>query len=290
MDYIFKSKGQYMLETIADELKKAAADFYNVTKIKIVLYDDERRVIYSYPASMCEFCKAVRQNAEFAAQCIECDNAGFDICDKTGKPYVYRCHMRLTEAIAPITESGVIIGYMMLGQVLIDEDVDEVKNNLLNLSQKYCFDVGELTEKMNGLNVMKLEAVNSAVNIMTMCACYLFVNKIVRRKQDIASYELKNFIDSHLSEELSIERLCRKFYISKSKLYSVARKSLGMGVSDYILTKRLEYARTLLRETSKPIFEISEQVGFKDSNYFIRIFKKHIGQTPQKYRRDCSYI
>lgn len=287
LDYIVVAERKVnMLETVADELRKAAADFYEVTKIKIVLYDDERRVIYSYPSTMCDFCKAVRQNEKLAEKCLECDNAGFDICDKTAKPYVYLCHMYLAEAIAPIIESGVIIGYMMLGQVLTDGDVDKVKNNLVNLSKKYCFDTEELLKDVDKLNVVKLSTINSAVNIMTMCACYLYVNRIIRKKQDVVSYELKKFIDSHLFEELSVESICRKFYISKSKLYTVAKSSLGMGVSDYIRIKRLEEAERLLHNTTQSVSEIAEHVGFKDSNYFIRIFKKYVGCTPLKYRKD----
>lgn len=194
--------------------------------------------------------------------------------------------MYLAEAIAPIIESGVIIGYMMLGQVLTDGDVDKVKNNLINLSKKYCFDTEELLKDVYKLNVVKLSTINSAVNIMTMCACYLYVNRIIRKKQDVVSYELKKFIDSHLFEELSVESICRKFYISKSKLYTVAKSSLGMGVSDYIRIKRLEEAERLLHNTTQSVSEIAEHVGFKDSNYFIRIFKKYVGCTPIKYRKD----
>ena len=111
-----------MLDVMMDELKTATRDFYNLTGIKIVLYDKTRRYLYSYPESMCEFCKTVRTNATLKKRCLAFDNIGFDECERTHQPYIYQCHMGLLEAITPICEGDVIIGYMMMGQVLRDGD------------------------------------------------------------------------------------------------------------------------------------------------------------------------
>ena len=85
-----------------EDLQKVLKDFYNLTKFKIVLYNSDRQILYSYPEKMCKFCETVRTNKSLAKKCLNCDNNGFDICDQTRKPYIYECHMSITEAIAPI--------------------------------------------------------------------------------------------------------------------------------------------------------------------------------------------
>lgn len=274
-----------MLDVAINELEKIARDFYAVTHIKIVLYDDERRVLYSYPSNMCELCSAVRTNPTLVDKCFECDNIGFDMCDRTGKPYIYRCHMNLSEAIAPIIENGVTIGYMMLGQVLIDSDIEALENQINEICRKYDFKFNELSKKMRKLMVMGQSDIVSAVSIMSMCSCYLYVNKIIRNKSDILAYQLKDYIDNHFCEPLTIAQICRKFYISRSKLYTVSVNVFGMGVTDYIKIKRIEVAKKLLSHSEKSIYQISEEVGFSDHNYFIRFFKKNVGVTPNKYRK-----
>lgn len=274
-----------MLEIAMNELQKIAMDFYSIARIKIVLYDEERRILYSYPDKMCEFCSAIRTDSRLSEKCIECDNIGFDMCNKTGKPYVYRCHMNLAEAISPIIENGVTIGYLMLGQVLIDSDIDKVKNKIASVSEKYNFDFAELSNKMATLKVMNHSSIHSAVSIMSMCACYLYVNKIIRNKKDILYYQLMDYIDHHFTDDLSVEVICRKFYISKSKLYTISKDIFGMGITDYIRLKRIEFAKNQLSGSTKPVFQIAEQAGFSDTNYFIRIFKNQEGITPNKYRK-----
>lgn len=277
-----------MLEIAAKELKNMAKAFYDVAQIKIVLYDEYRNIIYSYPNDMCEFCKYIRNNHQLKNKCLNCDNVGLDICEKTGKPYIYRCHMGLTEAVAPIIENGVTIGYMMLGQVLIEKDINIVKKKIFEICEKYNLDFKELKEKTKDLRIMNNSSVNSAVNIMSMCSCYLYVNKIIQNKHDILSYQLKNYIDTHISEKISIDELCNKLFISRSKLYIISKEAFGTGITDYIRNKQFETAKTLLKETTIPISVIYERAGFTSANYFIRVFKKQFGITPKEYRKNAK--
>lgn len=274
-----------MLDIAMDDLKKAAMDFYAIANIKIVLYDEDRRILYSYPDGMCRFCEIIRSQPQLTKKCLECDNIGFDTCAKTRLPHIYRCHMNLTEAIAPISENGVIIGYMMLGQVLIDTDFDAVRERVLHISDKYELKTEELLREMSNLRLASDSSIRSAVSMMSMCACYLYVNKIIRNRSDILSYQLKDYIDSHLSDELSVSKICSHFYLSKSKLYNLSVKTLGIGISDYIRSKRIDEAKKRLTGSSKSISQIADEVGFKDSNYFIRVFKAREGITPNKYRQ-----
>lgn len=264
-----------------EDLKKVFEDFYNLTKFMIVLYDQDRKVLFSYPEKMCEFCQCVRSNHELYEKCIECDNRGFDICDATRKPYIYECHMSVIEAIAPIHSGEMNIGYLMFGQI-----ARKNKDKIRLSAQKACdlFGVGITEDMISKITTADQKYIESAVNMMTMCANYLYTNEIVKNNPNILAYQLKEYIKENLDQDLSIASVCKQFYISQSKLYKLAKSNLGIGISDYIRLCRIEKAKKLLLDTDMPITQIAETVGIYDTNYFIRAFKKHTGTTPLRFR------
>ena len=96
---------------------------------------------------------------------------------------------------------------------------------------------------------------------------------------------VKSYIENHLSESIEIEQLCNKFDVGRTKLYEIFRKEQKMGISKYILRRRLHKAKKLLKTTELSIAEIANNVGFSDYNYFSRIHKKQYGKSPKYYRR-----
>jgi len=264
-----------------EELKRVLEDFYAITKFKIVLYNADRQILATYPDHMCSFCHTVRTCDALAKKCISCDNVGFDFCDKSRMPYIYKCHMSVTEAVAPICSGNIIIGYLLFGQIL-DSDREKVYRAARAASEKYGL---IFTEKMfSEMTTADEPYIQAAVNMMSMCASYLYANEIIRHDQNIIVYQLKEYLNRHLSEPLSVETLCSQFYLSRSKLYLLSKAYFGVGISDYIRTVRLERAKTLLRDTEESVSQIAAKVGIPDPNYFIRIFRQFENITPLQYR------
>lgn len=263
------------------ELKDVLVDFHNLTKFKIVLYDADRNVLYSYPETMCDFCRRVRSHPDLAQKCIHCDNIGFDSCDETKSPHIYACHMSVTEAIAPIYSNEILVGYLMFGQIRKPEQ-ETIAPEVREAAQR-C---GATEEMLRQLPAADDDYIRSAVNMMSMCASYLCTKEIIRRNPNVLSYHLEQYIASHLDTELSVEELCKRFYISRAKLYRLSRQSFHMGISDYIRLQRLDQAKKLLSSTDLPVSHIASMVGIPDTNYFIRTFKQFQGSTPLQYRKN----
>lgn len=79
--------------------------------------------------------------------------------------------------------------------------------------------------------------------------------------------------------------LSRKFNISLGYLSTMIKKETGKTYSEYVMNKRLNLAKELLHDSSLSIHEIVERVGYKDYFHFNKLFKKHYGITPSKYRK-----
>ena len=75
-----------------------------------------------------------------------------------------------------------------------------------------------------------------------------------------------------ISRRRSVFRRCFKKYYAQSPM-------------NYVALYRLKYAQELLLKSSLSISEIAAECGFRDSSYFVKVFRKYLGQTPSEYRK-----
>lgn len=92
------------------------------------------------------------------------------------------------------------------------------------------------------------------------------------------------YIDRHLGEELSLERLERSFLINRFSLCRLFKEETGTTIYNHILNKRISLAKLLLAEQHS-VTEVCEEVGFGDYSNFIRTFRRITGSTPLQYQK-----
>ena len=97
--------------------------------------------------------------------------------------------------------------------------------------------------------------------------------------------EVKNYLDEHFSEKITLEMLEKKFFLNKFYLTRLFREQFGISVNHYLLQLRITQAKHLLRFTSLSIEEVGRRCGMNDANYFARMFKKVEGMAPREYRK-----
>ncbi len=97
--------------------------------------------------------------------------------------------------------------------------------------------------------------------------------------------EVRQYIDTHFAEAVTLEALARAFFVSKEYLSKVFKQEYGCNVTDYILQLRMEQAKAWLAEESIPIKTVAELSGYEDVGYFYRVFKKHFGIAPGEMRK-----
>lgn len=93
-----------------------------------------------------------------------------------------------------------------------------------------------------------------------------------------------DYIAEHLTEPITLEILANQFFITSKYISSVFHKNMGMTLREYIISKRVEYAKKLLSE-GKNVSEACELSGFGDYSNFIRTFTLISGISPGKYAR-----
>ncbi|MDD2534360.1 MAG: PocR ligand-binding domain-containing protein [Eubacteriales bacterium] len=265
-----------------EPLLQLLRDFHTLTGIRIVVFDDLFQEILTYPTHHCELCTLVRQIPAHLAECCQSDSHSFDECKQRGKLVIYRCHAGLIEATAPIKSNGVIIGYMMFGQ--ITDNRHQLIDSVIERLQVPADQVNAWQDAARKVKMKHLPQIQAAAKIAEACTFYVLQKELVSLKHDRLIDKINQYLDDNLSQELDIHALASLFHISRTKLYDITHKQLGLGVGELIRRKRLEKAKVLLAESPIKIITIAEMIGFKDYTYFSKVFKKEYHLTPSEYR------
>ncbi|MDA3734060.1 PocR ligand-binding domain-containing protein [Niameybacter massiliensis] len=116
------------------------------------------------------------------------------------------------------------------------------------------------------------------------------ISSYIEREQEKISVSkvLKPAIDyiyTHKNEHVSVKEMAELCHVSPSYFSRLFVKETGEKFSLYVSKLKIEWAKSILEETDIPISEMSEELGFNEPGYFIKIFKKYEGVTPHLYRK-----
>lgn len=128
------------------------------------------------------------------------------------------------------------------------------------------------------------EYMQAAMNLLLML---LLRGEKAREKPQMHSRisEVIAYIHSHYQEDLSLEKLAGRFYVSPYYLCREFKKYTNRTIVQYINVTRIMNAQRKFMETDKNITEISRETGFSNITHFNRVFKGVTGMTPSGYRR-----
>jgi len=145
--------------------------------------------------------------------------------------------------------------------------------DLVLLIEKHFVTPGNTSKLQAKVLFMQLieEIIISAKKQLYFCGC--------DRISDAVTY-----INTHYTGITSVSELADQFGMERRRFAYLFAQSTGMSPVQYITDIRLKIARDLLETTNDPVARIAEYVGYPDSLYFSRLFKKHIGMAPSAYR------
>lgn len=133
---------------------------------------------------------------------------------------------------------------------------------------KNIADLAMKTEQVFGVVADKIDSDSSPVSILVHGA--------------------KKLVEERMAEGITIRRIADLLEISTNYLQAVFKQETGVTLHQFIISARMEHAKKLLLTTSKPVYEISGEVGYRDKDYFARVFAASTGHTPQEYRKHFS--
>ncbi|MFC4776679.1 response regulator [Paenibacillus sp. GCM10023252] len=139
-----------------------------------------------------------------------------------------------------------------------------------------------LSPRFLSIRQLKEWAVRTATKLF-----YDLESNLVDHKSNVIP-RVKQYIHDHLAEDVTLQALADHIYLHPVYLSTIFKSETGENIRDYIIGQKMEKAAWLLKNSNDKIYQICSQIGYQNPPYFIKLFKKYYGQTPQEYRETSA--
>ena len=173
-----------------------------------------------------------------------------------------------------------------------DEFIEMIYKGLLSLLFSHIYQSGrEINDILGDREYVIEKTKEKDLNrqLKTLLEFYKKTIEFSKRFENTRSYKLVNGAKKYIKEnyhrqDLTVKDVSKSQYINETYMRSLFKKEAGMTVNEYLTKVRLDKTKEILKSTEYRLSDIAEMVGYNDSSYLSKIFKKNIGISPSKYR------
>ncbi len=142
-----------------------------------------------------------------------------------------------------------------------------------------------LTDTVNRLVGLFMNA--GSMFLRNACV-YELLNRMARlyiKKEEKPILRVISYIQNHYTEEFCCKELADLCFMSSAQMYRRFQEEMGCTPTEYKNRLRIEQAKGMLRDDDMPVSEIAFLMGYENTAYFCKIFKRETGMTPSQYRK-----
>jgi len=256
------------------------------------------------------FCRLIRAHPEGLQRC----RASVRQCMHLDpyQAHLYSCHAGLSILVVPLHGEREFLGALATGEIRMNNVLNE-SCNILKRVQDLDLNETKLLQFYEQMPIRKHEGM-----MILGKALYAISNNFLKlgiahgntlitenhSRESTSSRTTSSYRDYPLSQssqlvqqavvfimqnyvqQLTLEEVARQVHLSPAYFSCLFSRELKQTFSNFLITTRLEKAKELLKQNPPvSISQISQQIGYKDANYFSRAFKKIIGIPPGLYRK-----
>lgn len=273
------------------KLREQITDNGEITELKIVLLEEgsailnfgQRSGVFSAPAVLC-------LNDKESINVLKSENLKVKVI--CFNPYVVNDHYNTENIYGDLSGLPEIVKLDHFYFI-----------PFINRTQQYSgyLDIGPISAKrLSGVfNALK-EQYERLDDLFWPCRCRSYLIEILFLVQHLYSEselsipglkdtdsdinEILLYLHLNYQRKITIEELTTEFHTNRNSLNKKFKTQTGLPVMEYIIQLRIRMGCVLLRDTSLPVSEIMQRVGFFDTSHWGRAFKKVTGMTPKAYR------
>lgn len=226
----------------------------------------------------------------------------------TELPDVHKCNLEVTnekliEFYDLLTDYLMAFNRKKVAETLFDLEnyVYNVKSDIISVRLFLADLYFRIKEKINHTyDTLEIdfptnaEAIDYIENCHYLYEIILFISKQTEKVFSAAGNSSRTtilddilyYIDHNYQSNIKLETIAPLFGYNSAYLGKIFSKTVGQSFNSYVDNKRIEQSKDLLREKRLKVYEIAEQVGYKNVDYFHKKFKKYVGMSPAEYRKE----
>ena len=271
-------------------IQKTLDTFSGITGLNAVLVDVNYRPLAESGNMTGDFCEAIHASQKCLDCCIESDIQAFSKVAQSGQTYIYTCPFGFYQAITPVKVEEEILAFLIVSLVAKEQPFETWEKNTLSAVRAVDADM-DITSLYQHLDKVvmysedKLSLCTQTLEIFAQHISTKLPHKIVYPSLGEAA---KAYIKNNLHKKITLSALSMSLHCSTVTLTEHFRKEFGITIMQYVLNKRMELAKELLKSTDMTVKEIAYRCGFADVEYFSRCFRDNCGNSPARWRNDPS--
>jgi AraC-like DNA-binding protein len=221
--------------------------------------------------------------------CGMCDQSKFLEARRNGQALRYRCHAGLREFVIPVIRDGQTIALLQCGQVHdrapSAAEWKEARKSLVSAGIRDR----ELRTLFLRNRVLTPARQDDLLELLALIAARLTQSgerqlHTAPGQTQAALGRAMTYVETHLSERLSVEAIALAANLSTRSLTRLFRKHVTTSVVEFILRRRVARARQLLQQEGRKCAEIAFECGFGSVQHFNRIFRRYENTSPTQWR------
>jgi AraC-like DNA-binding protein len=274
----------HMHFTISQKVAEVFDLYTQLHDIRISLFSPEGELVYpdSVGRPNCRHCTMLRETLGLDSRCRALDRKMMQASLNKGGMVSYTCHAGMREAAAPIFIGHELAGYVMLGQFR-SEAAPAVSPYALRWQEEQA--TPALQEAYEETAVFPEEKVETLLSMFRHLLEFIMESHLIRHKDYDLLAPVMERIHRHPEQELTLQAAARLAGRSSSTVTRLFHKVAGCSFKQYQTAFRMEQAASMLLEwPHRPVAEIARQLGYEDPLYFSRVFHRHAGSSPSRYR------
>ena len=178
----------------------------------------------------------------------------------------------------------------------VKEDLESIKLFLADLYLQIKDKIGHIYSTMNinfPSNAVVIETIHQKNYLYEIILFFseqfdMIISSIGNSSRDSVLDDIIYYIDHNYTSNLKLETIAPLFGYNSAYLGKIFNKTVGESFNSYVDHVRINFSKELLKENKLKVYEIAEQVGYKNVDYFHKKFKKYVGESPAEYRKQLE--
>lgn len=221
------------------------------------------------------FCTLSRKSAAFDRACRACDARHLEEAKEQRGNLIYHCHCGLIEGIVPLySRDGLYLGAIMFGQL---------RDLAASAPENVSAGAREIWNALEGCTVQRARDIGDLLKDVSE---HIIQQELIRVRHEVWAETLQRYIEEHLAERITLDDLGRLIGRSASFVAHHFASEFGKTPRQYILERKMEYARQLLEEGLQ-VQQTAERLGFYDAFHFSRQFRRYWKCPPSAFKFQC---